>query len=62
MNLREGHRDVFVLCVLENRSAPEVAGILGIKLNTVYSRTHSTRLRFRAELERLHGEQMKEEL
>ena len=36
--LDEDQREVFVLAVLEELSAPEIAEALGIKLNTVYSR------------------------
>src|SRR5262245_26721052 len=46
-------RDVFVLSVLEELSAPEVAEILGVKLNTVYSRLRLVRADFRAALERV---------
>ncbi|MEY2937026.1 MAG: hypothetical protein RL033_7775 [Pseudomonadota bacterium] len=46
-------RDVFVLCVLEELSAPEVAEILGVKLNTVYSRLRLVRADFRAALDQL---------
>jgi len=46
-------RDVFVLCVLEELSAPEVAEILGVKLNTIYSRLRLVRADFRAALERV---------
>jgi len=45
-------RDVFVLCVLEELSAPDVAQILQVKLNTVYSRLRLARADFRAALER----------
>jgi RNA polymerase sigma-70 factor (ECF subfamily) len=45
-------RDVFVLSVLEELSAPEVAEILGVKLNTVYSRLRLVRADFRAALDR----------
>jgi RNA polymerase sigma-70 factor (ECF subfamily) len=45
-------RDVFVLCVLEELSAPDVAEILQVKLNTVYSRLRLARADFRAALER----------
>jgi RNA polymerase sigma-70 factor (ECF subfamily) len=44
-------RDVFVLCVLEELSAPDVAEILQVKLNTVYSRLRLARADFRAALE-----------
>jgi len=45
-------RDVFVLCVLEELAAPDVAEILQIKLNTVYSRLRLARVDFRTALER----------
>jgi RNA polymerase sigma-70 factor (ECF subfamily) len=44
-------RDVFVLCLLEERSAPEAAALLGVPLNTVYSRLRLARLEFRSALE-----------
>lgn len=50
--LSEKMRDVFVLCVLEERSAPEVASTLGVNLDTVYSRLRLTRAAFRTALER----------
>jgi RNA polymerase sigma-70 factor, ECF subfamily len=46
-------RDVFVLCVLEELSAPDVAEILHVNVNTVYSRLRLARQEFRAALERL---------
>ena len=45
-------RDVFVLCVLEELTAPDVAEILQVKLNTVYSRLRLVRADFRLALER----------
>jgi RNA polymerase sigma-70 factor (ECF subfamily) len=45
-------RDVFVLCVLEELSAPDVAEILRVKVNTVYSRLRLARADFRIALER----------
>lgn len=50
-------RDVFVLCVLEELSSPEVAEILGVKLNTVYSRLRLVRADFRAALERVAAQE-----
>jgi RNA polymerase sigma-70 factor (ECF subfamily) len=47
-------RDVFVLCMLEERSAPEAASLLGVPLNTVYSRLRLARLEFRSALEARH--------
>ena len=46
-------RDVFVLCVLEELSAPDVAEILRVNVNTVYSRLRLARQQFRAALEQL---------
>jgi len=46
-------RDVFVLSVLEELTAPEVATILGVKLNTVYSRLRLVRADFKLALEAL---------
>jgi RNA polymerase sigma-70 factor (ECF subfamily) len=40
-------REVFVLVELEELSAPEIAEILGIPVNTVYSRTRLAREQFR---------------
>ena len=39
-------REVFVLCDIEELTAPKVAEILGIKLNTVYSRLRTARKLF----------------
>jgi RNA polymerase sigma-70 factor (ECF subfamily) len=48
--LDERKREVFVLCVLEQMSVPEVAEALGIPLNTGYSRLRAARAAFRAAL------------
>lgn len=42
--LDEVRRAVFVLCEIEEMTAPEVATALGIKLNTVYSHLRKARL------------------
>jgi RNA polymerase sigma-70 factor (ECF subfamily) len=39
-------REVFRLCEIEGMSAPEVADMLGVNLNTVYSRLRLARRRF----------------
>lgn len=39
-------RAIFVLSDVEGLSAPEIADVLGVKLNTVYSRLRVARLRF----------------
>jgi RNA polymerase sigma-70 factor, ECF subfamily len=49
------HRTVFVLVELEQMTAPEIAEVLGVKLNTVYSRLRVARERFQAALEQLEG-------
>jgi RNA polymerase sigma-70 factor, ECF subfamily len=56
--LEEGMRDVFVLCLLEERPAPEVGALLGVSTNTVSSRIHRLRESFRRELGKF--EQIKE--
>lgn len=44
--LDDDQREVFVLAELEELSAPEIAEILGVKLNTVYSRLRLAREAF----------------
>jgi RNA polymerase sigma-70 factor, ECF subfamily len=39
--------ECFVLCELESLTAPEVAGALGVSVNTVYSRVRLARAKFR---------------
>jgi RNA polymerase sigma-70 factor, ECF subfamily len=46
--LDETKREVFVLACIEGMSAPELVGILGIPLNTVYSRLRAARMAFLA--------------
>ena len=53
--LDDKKREVFVLCLLEGWSAPELAEALGIPLNTAYTRMRAARLEFRAALERRGG-------
>jgi RNA polymerase sigma-70 factor, ECF subfamily len=48
--LGEGMRDVFVLCLLEERPAVEVAELLGLSPNTVSSRVRLLRGAFRLAL------------
>lgn len=50
--LDEPQRDVLVLTEIEGLSAPEIAEILGIKLNTVYSRLRVAREKFQRALAR----------
>jgi RNA polymerase sigma-70 factor (ECF subfamily) len=51
--LEESQREVFVLVELEQLSVPEVAEVLSVKLNTVYSRLRLARKAFNAAIERL---------
>jgi RNA polymerase sigma-70 factor (ECF subfamily) len=44
--LDEDKRAVFVLAELEQETAPEIADVLGIPLNTVYSRLRAARIEF----------------
>ena len=48
-------RAVFVLIDIEGLTAPEVAELLGLKLNTVYSRLRTVRQRFERALARRHS-------
>lgn len=51
--LSEAHRETLVLCDIEEMTAVEVAELLGIPLNTVYSRLRHARAQFEASLERV---------
>lgn len=51
--LSEAHREIFVLCDVEEMTAAEAAKVLGIPLNTVYSRLRHARAQFETSLERL---------
>lgn len=53
--LDEPKREVFVLCDLHELSAPEIAEVLGINLNTAYSRIRAARQEFKAAFERRQG-------
>jgi RNA polymerase sigma-70 factor (ECF subfamily) len=50
--LSDDQREVFVLARVEQMSAPEISSVVGIPLNTVYSRLRAARLAFEAEVER----------
>lgn len=52
-SLDRDKREVFVLLEVERMSAPEVAEVLSLPVNTVYSRLRLARLAFNRELERL---------
>jgi RNA polymerase sigma-70 factor (ECF subfamily) len=51
-----GRRAVFVLHEIEEMTAPEIAEIVGIPLNTVYSRLRVARAEFEQGLARRGGE------
>jgi len=53
--LDDDKREVFVLSRVEQMSAPEIADVVGIPLNTVYSRLRAARLSFDAEVARLYA-------
>lgn len=50
--LDEKRREVFVLAELEQLTVPEIANVLGVNPNTVYTRLRAARKRFEAALER----------
>ena len=52
-SLDDEKREIFVLARVEQMSAPEIASVVGIPLNTVYSRLRAARLAFDAEVSRL---------
>src|SRR6188768_130145 len=54
-SLDDDKREIFVLARVEQMSAPEIASILRLPLNTVYSRLRAERLAFEAEIARLRG-------
>jgi RNA polymerase sigma-70 factor (ECF subfamily) len=54
-SLADDKREIFVLARVEQMSAPEIASVLGIPLNTVYSRLRAARLAFDAEITRLRA-------
>ena len=51
--LDDDKREVFVLARVEQMSAPEIAAITGLPLNTVYSRLRAAKLAFGAQVARL---------
>ena len=51
-SLTDEQREVFVLARIEQMSAPEIASVIEIPVNTVYSRLRAARLAFDAAVER----------
>ncbi len=58
--LDDDKREVFVLAEVEGMTAPEIATILGVNLNTVYARLRAARIRFATEVSR-HTARMQRE-
>jgi RNA polymerase sigma-70 factor (ECF subfamily) len=52
-SLDDDKREVFVLAHVEQMSAPEMARVIGVPLNTVYSRLRAARQAFAHEVQRL---------
>jgi RNA polymerase sigma-70 factor, ECF subfamily len=59
--LDEDKREVFVLAEIEALSVVEIADVLGVNLNTVYSRLRSARQAFERALERFHTHELRSE-
>jgi RNA polymerase sigma-70 factor, ECF subfamily len=53
--LQPEKREVFVMAELEQFTAPEIADITGVPLNTIYARLRTARREFEASLERLRA-------
>lgn len=53
--LDDDKREAFVLACVEQMSAPEIAEITGVPLNTVYSRIRAARLAFAGQVARLQS-------
>src|SRR4051812_27900396 len=47
-DLDDEKRDLFVLAIIEQLAIPEIAPILGVPLNTAYTRLRTLRLEFRS--------------
>lgn len=58
--LDEGKRQVFVLAEVEGMTAPEIADVLGLNVNTTYARLRAARSRFQREVERQRARQKRE--
>ncbi|HTU62808.1 MAG TPA: sigma-70 family RNA polymerase sigma factor [Polyangiales bacterium] len=48
--LDDGKRDLFVLALVEQLSMPEIAPVLGVPLNTAYTRLRALRIEFQSAL------------
>jgi RNA polymerase sigma-70 factor (ECF subfamily) len=57
LSLDDDKREIFVLAQIEEMSAPEIADITGLPVNTVYSRLRAARTAFSAEIQRLEASQ-----
>ncbi len=54
--LDDDKREVFVLAQIEQMSAPEIANIVGVPINTVYSRLRAARQAFAAAVDALKSQ------
>lgn len=50
--LDEDKRQVFVLAEIEGMTAPEIATMLSVNLNTIYARLRAARIKFAAQVQR----------
>jgi RNA polymerase sigma-70 factor (ECF subfamily) len=48
--LDDNKRDLFVLALIEQLSMPEIAPLLGVPLNTAYTRLRTLRIEFQSAL------------
>ena len=55
--LDDDKRAVFVMAEIEQLTAPEIAEVLGVKLNTVYSRLRTAREAFERAVQRLRAKE-----
>lgn len=58
--LDDDKREVFVLSQIEQLSAPEIAVIVGVPVNTVYSRLRASRTAFANEVQRLETSSLRQ--
>jgi RNA polymerase sigma-70 factor, ECF subfamily len=59
--LDDDKREVFVLAEVEGMTAPEIAEILGVNVNTIYARLRAARLRFQREVDRQQSIERREQ-
>jgi RNA polymerase sigma-70 factor, ECF subfamily len=59
--LRDVQREILVLVDVEQLSVPEAATVLGINVNTAYTRLRAARLRFQRAVDQLHAAERRQE-